>query len=627
LLLLALTLQGHAEEVAPEQEASGGENVVSPEAPPEPADLGTIEVTAEAVSLAVRALPGQSFMVLERSDWGPGRCSLAGLLERASPVSVAHTGGEGSLATLSLRAAGAASTLVMLNGVPLALPGGTAIDLSLFDPSVLERVEIIPGAASLHGTRAIGGVVNLVTRGTSENEPGANLSLSAGSFGTAKAGWFRTAASGGRQDTLVASLLTTRGDFSFETVNGLMRTRRNNDAQRFNLLWQRQQHSASRLATSFLSLAALRRGVPGFAEFPAEHARLTEQALTLGWDEFTPGATGGWQREDALSLSQSLLRFRDDEPARGGPVRSRATQYGVRASRVLARQLPGGAIEIAAAADLEFMSAQAYGNPRRASSRVNILRNWEWRGFALTPSLALDWCEGEALEPSWDVAGDWTLWPGVELAASAGRSFRFPEFAELYYPPQGFIRGNPDLKPERADYVSIGVRLERGDGRLTLDAYQREHENAIRFVPVSAYAIRPLNTGRSRTRGLEAWASFHFHDRLSATAAWALTDAEFVRSGIEFTQTPRHRFHCALTYEAGEWHAELRHFRESAQNADLFGSIRVPAQETWGFSLAHRGERGELALSVQNLFDRSVRDFWDLPMPGRIIEVSWNTRV
>ncbi len=622
LFLLALNMAAFA------QEADTASEQVTAEAAEqnEPADLGVIEVRAEAITLSARALPGQSVIVLNRDEWSATARSIADVLEQAAPLTLARTGGEGSLATLSLRAAGSADTLIMLNGVPVALPGGTPVDLSLIDLSSVERIEIVPGAASLYGTRALGGIVNIVLRGDTSAEAGTTVKLSGGSFGTYRGGLSRVRSDADRQEALIASVFSTRGNFGFETVNGLIRTRRNNDAQRVNLLWQRQDFSADSLRTSFASLHALRRGVPGFAEFPTEHARLTEEIFTAGISEFEPRPTGKWGREWSVALAQGYTRFRDDAPLMGAPVRSRTADATLRGTLLLGKDERDGRSEAAFALTGNAMSAADYGDPKRISGRVNALRCWRTGDFAFTPSFALDLCEGEGAEASWDLGVAWQPSKHLTVSANAGRSFRYPEFAELYYPSQGFVRGNPSLESEHAYYANLGLSLEGNGGELVVAAFLREQHDTIKFLPVSAQCIRPVNTGETRARGLETTGHLRLSENVTASASYALTDAEFARSGIDFAQTPRHRFYGAVAYDDGGWSAEVAHFRESAQSADLFGSIRVPGKALWNLSLARRsrGERcGKLSVTVRNVFDRSARDFWDLPLPGRSVEVSW----
>lgn len=625
LLLAALPLASLAEGEAPppDESAAAAEEAV-PEAP---ADIGEIEVTAAPIELAIRSLPGQPVTVVERGEWQPGARTVADVVEHLAPVSVQRTGGEGSLTTLSLRAAGAADTLVLLNGAPLTLPGGLPPDLSLFDLSQVERIEVLPGGSgAVHGSRALGGVVNIVTRGG--GGAGGSVALSAGSFGTFRASYASEADRPGSNEIFTASLFSTKGDFSFESVNGELRTRRNNQAQRLNAYWQRQTYSASELRTAFITLAALKRGVPGFAEFPTEQAELTEEILTAGLNSFSPATSGDWSREWSLSGTQGFVRYSDDQPAMGGSQRSRATDASLNSSFTFSRELPQATSELALRLSANYLRGSGYGSRHRVSSGLTALHSLYRGKLTLTPSLGLHFAESESIQPAWDFAATYDVNDALQLRASGGRSFRYPEFSELYYPAQGFITGNPALKPERALHANAGATYSEGAMELSADVFWRRQHNLIRFLPVSAYSIKPLNTGETEAHGLELAAKAELSPHLRMSLAYALTEAEFTASGLGFPQVPRHRFSAGMDYTGNGWSASVANSRESAQNADLFGSIRVPGKSLWNLHLAVVPREGHtFSLTLNNVFDQSARDYWDLPLPGRYFELTWEKQL
>ena len=79
--------------------------------------------------------------------------------------------------SVNLRGLGSGSTLVLLNGRRLAPSGqnGGFVDISLIPLSAIERVEVLTdGASAIHGSDAIGGVVNFITRSSFD---GAETSL------------------------------------------------------------------------------------------------------------------------------------------------------------------------------------------------------------------------------------------------------------------------------------------------------------------------------------------------------------------------------------------------------------------------------------------------------------------
>lgn len=589
-----------------------------------PADIGVIVVTAESLVLSTRATNPDDIIVFQPEDWGTAK-SVADVLEFAAPANISRTGGEGALSTVSLRAAGAANTLVMLNGVPVTMPGGTPVDLSLFDLTGVERIEMLPGGATIHGTRAMGGVVNIITR-TGEGAAAKELELTFGSFGTAKAmlGGERKLKSG--QEIWQASAFTTQGDFTFASNNGDVRTRKNNEARRVNLFWQRQDYSGKELKTYFAAFALLKRGVPGFSEFPTLNAKLVEEMLVCGADFFQPAKGGRWGAEYSVSLAQGYLRFKDDTPSMGGAQHSRAADVSLHLQGIWTRERKGAKAEVGVSASGNAMAAVEYGDPSRASARAHVVQTWELGDVRLTPSLAVDLCSDNLARATWDFGAQWQASRNFALAAGAGSSFRYPEFAELYYPSQGFITGNPGLKPERAVSYSVGMRYKTKRASFGAAAFTRTQHDAIRFLPVSSVLLKPLNTGESRAKGIEADCTFNLSPGLSASASYALTDAEYTRSGIDFTQTPRSRYSCAVGYENSVWAGSASLHCESSQSADLFGSVRVPAQERLDITVSRKVGGGRLELAVSNLLDADNRDYWDLPLPGRAFEVKWSQR-
>jgi outer membrane cobalamin receptor len=525
------------------------------------------------------------------------------------------------MATVSLQASGSSDTLVMMNGVPVTLPGGTPIDLSLINLSGVERIEVLPGGSSIHGSRAIGGVVNIITRSADDTQ--SNAEFSVGSFGTLKGAYSASASRKNGSDYWQVSAFTTKGDYRFRTVNGLERTRENNDAHRLNLLWQQQRYSADELRTAFVSSAAMRRGVPGFAEFPTPQAVLVEQTLTCGWDLFRPQPEKGWAQEYSIGLVQGYTRFKDDLPAKGGPIRSCAADASLYFKTVLARQQKDGRIEESFSATGNAMAASDYGNPSRATGQIGILREWSSGGFSLTPSAALNFCSDMPAQGTGELRVEWKSGNGISVNVAEGRSFRYPEFAELYFPSQGFISGNPNLRSEHAVSISAGMGIERGSSSLHIAAFDRRQHDLIRFLPVSSALLKPMNTGVSRAKGFEADCAFHLAPCLSSDISYAYTRASYSQSGLDFTQTPRNRFTGSLHYIKGGWDCSATVVRESSQLADLFGSVIVPAQQNVDLALSRELGSGRLELTINNLLGADNRDFHDFPLTGRAFEVKF----
>lgn len=81
-------------------------------------------------------------------------------------VSVSQTGSGGGLTQVRIRGAEANHTLVLIDGIEASDPNNGELDWSNLMAEDIERIEVIRGAQSgIYGSRAIGGVINIITRG------------------------------------------------------------------------------------------------------------------------------------------------------------------------------------------------------------------------------------------------------------------------------------------------------------------------------------------------------------------------------------------------------------------------------------------------------------------------------
>ena len=75
------------------------------------------------------------------------------------------------------------NVLVLLNSQPLISPTGSSVDLDQISAQNIEQIEVIRGAASvMYGSSAMGGVINIITKETDENQ--VQFSYEIGSYNT-----------------------------------------------------------------------------------------------------------------------------------------------------------------------------------------------------------------------------------------------------------------------------------------------------------------------------------------------------------------------------------------------------------------------------------------------------------
>lgn len=107
--------------------------------------------------------------------------SLVDLLETMPGLQFgSQNGGIGQVSSLFVRGTNSNQVLVLMNGRPMAQMVNSNVDFSQLPVNNVERIEYIRGPrAAIYGSRAIGGVINIIT--TSEQNQSAKIGVTAGS--------------------------------------------------------------------------------------------------------------------------------------------------------------------------------------------------------------------------------------------------------------------------------------------------------------------------------------------------------------------------------------------------------------------------------------------------------------
>jgi len=123
--------------------------------------------------------------------------TLADILDTIPGIQVQHNGGPGITAYTYIQSIDFIHTQVYVDGVPLTNLGSNFSDVSLIPARIIERVEIVKGAASSAWGQALGGVINVITKLPVQERPiGGAATASIGSRTTADAGLELTGSSG-----------------------------------------------------------------------------------------------------------------------------------------------------------------------------------------------------------------------------------------------------------------------------------------------------------------------------------------------------------------------------------------------------------------------------------------------
>ena len=143
----------------------------------ETATTEDVKVTAARVEQELLEVPMSVSVVTAEQIKTSSARTIGELLEDIPGVQITNSGSQG-LKRLSIRGEDSFRTLVMIDGQKVSEQksmDGTAI---LIDPTIVERIEVIKGPASvLYGSDAIGGAINIITKKGGDKPFGAEAAV------------------------------------------------------------------------------------------------------------------------------------------------------------------------------------------------------------------------------------------------------------------------------------------------------------------------------------------------------------------------------------------------------------------------------------------------------------------
>jgi outer membrane cobalamin receptor len=558
-------------------------------------------VTAEAAPVAVTRTPNPVRIVeaeeLERLQVR----TLADLLAAIQPGAVMATGGPGKQASSFLNGTLSRNVVVLLDGVRLNDPTDVSPNLGAIGLVGIERVELLLGPSSvLHGSDAIGGVINLVSAGPGAMGVHGSAELRAGTSSQAAAslgvrvrgdwGWIIGGGEASRQGS----------DFPqdvFRQAGGFLRMGWNRGGFDLTLHYRNSGQTASLpfdvQYQAVFPWEAFRVYVPdretrarletwgATAKFQAGPNLLLENVATV-----LEGSTGDPAGSGRAQTDRSFRRFEDTLSLHWTPTstlrvsgrmegrqdRSEAKNYydpltyGTIQYRGEGRDL-AGALEVRweLASGLDWVSGLRREGSHRDLTRVAT--------GARTRA-------GQAEASTLKTGLNWMVNPALRVYASFGQGFRMPNLVEFSLNAQaGVVDGVAyDLSPERSRTLQFGLTgrfLDHFDYRLEAQRTRISNLLAYRYDGSfsGAFTDHFENAGTIQAQSLEGAVGWRGGE--SVVWGWNLIlrsqetrdldhDTEALRYGQANTAIVRHPFFTAslaLFAQQGRWRGDLRYDR------------------------------------------------------------------
>ena len=547
---------------------------------------------------------------------------VADLLSASPGVTISRSGGYGAVASLFVRGGESNYNKVLLDGIPLNEPGGT-FDFSHLSSANLERIEIVRGAQSaLFGSDAMASVVQLFTR---RPDPGTGrqvqVSLEGGGYGT----WRTSAALRGTLDRFDYSLSAAFVDTNNREPNNEFRNTTLSASIGYEI-------SADTRLRGVVRAELDKAGTPGQTAFgrPDLDAYSERDDLAAGvtWlQDLSPAvrhrATYGVSiaRRDSVNLELDApytpafegrvapFEFFDFAfHSRNNLQRHYATYQAdwtiTSATGGAGAHLLTGAVDWdGERGSVSDVLAATSTDVSRDNFGLTVQHQAAWSRVFTTAGLRLERNEsfGTAAAPRVSLAVIARRASGAlgetRLKTSAGRGIKEPTALQTFSASPFFL-GNPDLDPEEARTVDVGVEQRFADDRVRLEAtwFDNAFTNIIatRTISFSPFRSQYFNIGRTTAHGLELSISAAPVNGVLARAGYTWLDSDVVESrtpddpvfgiGQQLFRRPRHSAFADVTSSNGPVTVTLTGIIAGRRVDSDFSSLDPPLTTNAGYS-------------------------------------------
>ena len=573
--------------------------------------------------------PSAFSTVIELDDFQGEYYTASEILSFSPGVVVRDFGGFGQLKTMSIRGSSNDQVVILLDGVRLNNPIGGGVDLSTIPVNYVEKFEIIRGGASAFaGTDAIGGVVNIVTKKT--DNPFTFASATYGSYETFGLNASRAQKVGDFSYLVSFAHAQSKGDFKFKSVNDLILTRINNEFHSESFLAKAAYDPGNGWHVGLLNEFFYdNRGVPGIGEFQQPDANQKDArnltSINISKEKFIRPDMD----LDILIFNRlDYLKFTNPEPTVGLPIDTLSKTYSFGINPQVMWFAPYNQVfTFATELREDMLENNDYGNPDRlsfslfAADEINLLDDM----IVINPVIRYD---------LWHTTGEKTTTDSgisprlgiivtplkfLSFKSNIGRSYRAPSFGELFFPNEGFIRGNPDLKPETAYDFDVGFILSHPRGSLEVTYFRSHIDDLILFVFISAQTIEPQNVGDVNEQGIETSLTLKPFKYSELFAGYTFLDGEIDETGAQLPGRPRNKFDLRavfdLNYVSLFWET---HYVDRIPVSAFPDSKTTPARTVYDVGAKAEWKKLFFTFEIKNLFNNlDVRDALDFPLPGR----------
>ncbi len=445
--------------------------------------------------------------------------SLSDVVKTLPGVEMVSNGGRGQQSSVIVRGATSAETLVLMDGVRInsATNGGT--DFSGIPLNQVERIEFVRGArASVYGSDAIGGVINIITRG-SAGQNKHTLNGSAGSRDYQNLNGSTSFDINQQQHLKFAAGYETEDGYNVHPVEGV------NDGDEHGFLGRNAMLDYQNQLTDNVNVYGAMHWSRNTVQSDGSSVPYVYNGVTYGgherdetWEENTHYQLGTKYRKEryqtelnASLINNDMYYYPDTITRHDADSVYKTSQYQLswlNHYQVTDPWTVGAGVDLRRdvlhSDSLSSGSAFFDDDKNRNNVGVYALSQYRWEQWLGELSGRTDDNQQYGRHNTWQAGLGWNFLPEYRLSARYGTAFRAPTFNDLYTP----YAASPDLKPETSKNSEIALEGTTREVLWRVTAYRNDLEDMIEWAPDSSGSWYPGNVGRARIKGVELEAEF-----------------------------------------------------------------------------------------------------------------------
>ncbi|WP_407331910.1 TonB-dependent receptor domain-containing protein [Enterovibrio sp. 27052020O] len=541
--------------------------------------------------------------------------SLVDALKTLPGVEIGQNGGRGQNASIFLRGTNSKHVLVLVDGVRLPRTMMGSVDFNMLPLNSVERIEVVRGSgATVYGSDAIGGVINIITRNDVESK---RFGLGMGSHGFAQANAGVT--------TQVSDSVNLQLSGGFESTDG------------YNV---HPEYAAPGTEHGFESKNLSAR--VGFNPTDSVTSNLIARWFQndVEYDGYGPkkrswieNTTLGADTGIRAGISNTLLRIEMGEQSNYDYFDGASKTDTDLTSKI--RQVYGSVTtrfqiseDIALTGGLDsswekylkgnFISAEDIAYNPRQNVGAFVLANWNINdSLLLEGSLRHDDNDQFGGNGTGLVALGWNISSDYRVFGSYGTAFKAPGFDSLYG-----TGGNTKLKPEESENLEVGIEGTTYNIGWSANGYINKIDNLIMYTGSWPTGTNE-NIDEAEIRGIELMADFDLGPVYNQVSL-DLKDPKDVSKGEQLARRAKQIAKWRTSVWLGDVLLGTQYLYQS-ERPDYSGGGTLGSYSVWD-ATAQYDVNNNVTLSgkVSNIFDKEYETAGGYPAPERAFYINMN---